>query len=170
MDWTVRYATPADAATVREVARESWHAAYDDLLGPETVDETVSDWYAADDLEASIDDARTRDGAAFLLATANDEGAGFAHAGRLDGGGTALLSRLYVRPDRWGDGAGTALLERVEAELRPPCDRLRAVVLAANEVGVSFYESAGFDRLETRPSDLGDGLEEHVYDRSLADP
>lgn len=42
MGWTVRQATPDAAPIIHEIARESWHAAYDDFLGPETVDEVVT--------------------------------------------------------------------------------------------------------------------------------
>lgn len=97
-----------------------------------------------------------------------DEIGGFAHAGvRPDDDTVATLIRLYARPDVWGSGAGSALLERVEADLRSSCARLRLTVFAANEVGISFYESTGFDRIETRPTDLGDGLEEYVYEKPI---
>lgn len=175
MNWTVRRATPDTAPVVREIARESWHAAYDGFLGHERVADTISDWYAIDGLEASILEAADREDATFLLAERrddakreNDDVVGFAHAGAdADDLDVANLIRLYVRPAAWGDGAGTALLERVESALRETCDRLRLIVLADNEVGVSFYESSGFERVETRESDLGAGLEEYVYEKPL---
>ncbi|MFC7046016.1 hypothetical protein ACFQH6_11850 [Halobacteriaceae archaeon GCM10025711] len=45
-----------DAEAIQRVARDSWHAAYDAVLGAERVDETVSSWYdperlVADDIE-----------------------------------------------------------------------------------------------------------------------
>ncbi|QSW99940.1 GNAT family N-acetyltransferase [Haloterrigena alkaliphila] len=200
MEWSVRPAAPDAAPTVREIARESWHAAYDEFLSPETVDEVTDEWYAIDALEDSIAAALERSDRTFLLAVPNaagetnamdadessatggDDGAsamgaddaasatdvaGFAHAGVPKDADAATLFRLYVRTDLWGEGAGTALLERVETDLRPVCDRLRLTAFAANAVGVSFYESAGFERLETRASDLGDGLEERVYEKGL---
>ena len=175
MNWNVRRATPEEAPVVRGIARESWHAAYDEILGPDRVDEFVDDWYAIGGLEDSIRDAAVRDDAVFLVAEpeSGSDGRirGFAHAGaHPEAEAVAILHRLYVRPDAWGDGAGTALLERVEAALGPACDRLRLTVLADNDVGVSFYESAGFERLETRPSDDGTDLEEHRYGKPLAGP
>ena len=165
---TVRPATPGDAPIVRDIARESWHAAYDDILGPERVDETTDEWYAVDDLEESIADAAARDDVAFLLAAGDDRDVvGFAHAGvHPDEESIASLIRLYARPSAWGSGVGTALLERIESELSA-CERLRAVVLADNAVGRSFYESNDFERTETRPSDLEAGLEECVYEKRL---
>lgn len=179
----VRRATIDDVWAVHEIARESWHAAYDDVLGPETVDEVVDDWYAIGDLESTITDISGREDAAFLVAerapgqpsaTGADPGSeprGFAHAVPWPEDTTVVfLARLYVRPDDWNEGIGTALLERLEADFSTAVDRIRLAVLAANQVGISFYESRGFDRVATPSSDLAAGLEEHVYERQLSTP
>lgn len=165
---TVRYAVPDDATAIREIARKSWHAAYDPILGEETVTETIDQWYARDDLEAAIVEARDREDAVFLIAEEADEPVGFAHAGpHRERPAVASLNRLYVRPDRWGEGIGTALLERAQDYLREEYDRLWLAVLADNEVGVSFYDSAGFERIGTQDSDLNPEVEEYVYEKSL---
>ena len=59
------------------------------------------------------------------------------------------------------------LLDRVEGRLEEAYDRLYLAVLADNEVGVSFYESAGFERVGTQESDLKAGVEEYVYEKTL---
>jgi GNAT superfamily N-acetyltransferase len=51
---TVREASVEDLAAVRRVARGAWHAAYDELLGRETVEATVDDWYARDALVEAV--------------------------------------------------------------------------------------------------------------------
>ncbi len=178
----VRQATVDDVWAIHEVARRSWHAAYDDILGPERVDDVVSDWYSIGDLESAITGTNGRENAVFLVAeapSADDETSesrvedplsGYIHAVPWpEDTSVAFLARLYVRPDHWNDGFGTALLERLETNLSGQFDRLRLAVLARNEIGISFYESRGFDRVETRPSDLGPGLEEHVYEKQLPD-
>jgi len=177
----VRPATVDDVWAVHEIARESWHAAYDDVLGPDRVDAVVDEWYAIGDLESSIAAATGRDAAAFLVAEDSSEPPassaeldancrGFAHAVPWpEDTSVAFLARLYVRPAVWNEGTGTDLLEALEAALAGTADRLRLAVLAENDVGIAFYESRGFDRVGTRPSDLGDGLEEHVYERRLSD-
>ncbi|PCR92710.1 GNAT family N-acetyltransferase [Natrinema ejinorense] len=176
MSRAVRHATVDDAWVIHEIARQSWHAAYDDLLGPETVDDVVDEWYAIGDLESSITEANGRRDAAFLVASdppaAGTEGEtdsrGFAHAVPWpEDRSVAFLARLYVRPDKWNDGTGTALLDALVTELPAAFDRLRLAVLAANEIGISFYESTGFEHVETRPSDLGTDLEERVYEKSI---
>lgn len=186
MTRAVRPATTDDVWAIHETARDSWHAAYDGILGPDRVDEVVDDWYAIGDLESAIYGAHSREGVAFLVAEPGSDPAsrtdrptdrdrdidrecvGFAHAVPWpEDSSVAYLARLYVAPDVWGEGTGTALLERLEADLEPSFDRMRLSVLAANDVGISFYESAGFDRVATRETDLAPGLEEYVYERPI---
>ncbi|AGB15135.1 acetyltransferase [Halovivax ruber XH-70] len=190
----VRAARPDDGAVVQAVARESWHAAYDEVIGAETVDRTIDRWYALDSLADQITDAAGRDDATFLVfervdspdaahadsarsGTDNDESAkteseivGFAHAGpHPDLAGTAKLSRIYARPDVWGEGVGSRLLERVERELGPHFETLWLEVLADNDVGVSFYEATGFARVGEQESVLGDGgVREYIYEKELS--
>ncbi len=164
----VRCAVPDDATAIREIARKSWHAAYDSILGAEIVTETIDQWYALEDLRASITEACAREDAVFLVAEEANEPVGFAHAGpHRERPSVASLNRIYVRPDRWGEGIGTSLLTRIQDSLRGEYDQLYLAVLADNEVAVSFYESAGFERVGTQDSDLKQEVEEYVYENSL---
>ena len=175
MTRVVRQATTDDIWGIHVTARESWHAAYDDLLGRETVDDVVDEWYAIGDLESSISDASDREDAVFLVAenrTIDDaftgDCLGFAQVVPWpEDVSVGYLARLYVHPDVWGESVGTALLERLETDLEETFDRLRLAVLADNERGSSFYEAAGFDRVATRETDLAAGLEEYVYEKSF---
>lgn len=168
---TVRPARPEEAEAIRALGRLAWHAAYDDILGPETVDRTIDEWWKLRGLRRSTTDADDR----FLVATTPDpvepsgEIAGVAHA-TLDRGeaGVYELGRLYVHPDCWGAGLGSALVDRLRERLPPETDRLRLVVLAENEVGVDFYESYGFERVDSRISETnGVEHEELVYEFTL---
>ena len=55
-DVRLRSAKPADALTIERVARESWHAAYDDFLSEGTVNEVVDEWYDLDGLRDAAGD------------------------------------------------------------------------------------------------------------------
>ncbi|WP_440763821.1 GNAT family N-acetyltransferase [Natronorubrum sp. DTA7] len=59
------------------------------------------------------------------------------------------------------------MLERLETDLRSTADRLQLSVFADNDVGISFYESNGFELVRTCESDLDDGLAEVVYEKRL---
>ncbi|WP_115865519.1 GNAT family N-acetyltransferase [Halorussus litoreus] len=175
MDATIRDATPEDASAVRRVARKSWHAAYDDILGVETVDSVVDDWYDAEGLARSV----RRDDGRFLVAESSPDAGivGFAQAVLGDGGANAAtdgstaaeLPRIYVHPDRWAEGVGSALLDRIESWCREEgAGRLRLLVLADNEVGNAFYEARGYRTVGSRESEFeGQTVTDYVREKEL---
>jgi ribosomal protein S18 acetylase RimI-like enzyme len=150
----IRDATPSDTKAVAAVARTSWHAAYDDLFGPETVERTVDEWYDIESLRAGIDETGAADAACFLVAESDGEVAGFANAGPArdwendPDDPDAFFSRLYVAPERWGEGVGSRLTARIAEELREAGhERVWLEVFEANERGRRFYESVGFEQI-----------------------
>jgi len=165
-DVRIRPARPSDASAVQSVARESWTVAYDDILDAETIDRKIDEWYDADDLAESID----RSAGVFLVAEDRESDAvvGFVQVGPAseDDGGTAyVLARIYLLPDRRGEGIGTRLLDQAIGAIRERgAETLRLGVFAANDVAVEFYESRGFERVREKTSDLG---EEYVYVREI---
>lgn len=162
---TVRAATPEDAPAIRRVARASWHAAHDHVVGEETVEEVIEEWYDVDGLGESIE----RDDRPTFVAV-EDEVVGFAQGGPTEEGpADAVVSRIYVHPDHWGKGHGTALLERLFEHLRTAGEEsVWLAVVADNEVGRSFYDDHGFEVHEERTVELfGRTVEDVVMVRPL---
>ena len=161
----IRPADPDDAEAIHELGRVAWHAAYDDVFGPDRVDRVVSEWWNVESLRgAAAADERT-----FLVCESTDGLVGVADASPdTNRAGTYHLGRLYVHPDHWGEGVGTRLVDELRERLPPRAERIRLVVLAENPVGVSFYEAYGFERVDERVGDT-DGVEhrEYVYELSL---
>lgn len=161
----IRDATSDDADAITAVARASWHAAYDDLLGAEAVAETVDSWFTAENVVADVE----RSERPFFVAASDGEVLGFAVAVPDDERDAVYhLYRIYVRPDAWGEGVGSRLLARSESEVRTRgAERLRLSVLADNERAVAFYESAGFERVGDQWDDRF-GLNRYVYRKELS--
>ncbi len=158
----IREATPDDAPAVRRVAEVSWHAANDGVLGEEAVDELLDEWYDPEDLRESIERPEapmfvaTVDGVGSRSTggeTASDDGVvGFAQGGPSeDGPADAVVGRIYVHPDRWGEGHGSELLERLFDAFRAAGhEDVWLAVVADNDVGRSFYDRHGFAVHEER--------------------
>ena len=151
----IRDARAGDRDEIRVVARETWHDTYDEL-DPATVDATVDDWYADDELETAIggwyaDGEREIDledlGTEFLVAELDGQVVGFTHG--IVQGETADVLRMYVHPDHQGEGVGSALhealIERLEAH---DVDRIRALDLASNDASRAFYGAMGFEETD----------------------
>ena len=169
----VRTATPADAERIAVVARESCEAAYEGLLDDPALLETVrSDRYAAGIREfiRSVPDTA---GLRYDVVEAGGRVEGFAHyrfapaeTDSFVGPTECLLHSLYVAPDRWGEGLGSALVDTVDGELPDHLSALVLGVLKDNEVGISFYESSGFERRgEAVLESSGAGYDCWVYGR-----
>lgn len=160
---TVRDAATDDVAAIQHVARATWHAAYDEILGPDAVDEQVAEWYRDD----VVTDAVESDDVVYLVASDEDV-VGYASAGpseQVDDDATAQLYTIYVARDYWGDGIGSRLLDAVIEQLREQgYDAVRINVLEENDVGRSFYESHGFPVVEESTTTVADEtVEEVVY-------
>lgn len=145
----VRDARPEDAPAIASVARASWHAAYDDLLGADVVDRTIDEWYGHKSLRDQVGTG------AFLVAVADGEVVGFGQGGP-DEDGDAYLPRLYVHPDHWGAGVGTRLLGTIAGRLLADGhERIALEVFAENDVGRTFYEGHGFEVVERTTETIG---------------
>lgn len=162
---SIRKAELDDAGEVQTVSRASWHAVYDDILGEETVDSVIDEWYEIDGLRTAIEET------IFYVAERDGELVGFVNAGQNPeyGEETFELFRIYVLPEYWNRGIGGQLLEPVITDVTSgDGNRLRLSVLAENEVGVEFYESHDFDRLKEEEIEFdGDTYEEYEYVKTL---
>jgi len=152
MGCQVRAATPADVPGIRRVARAGWHAAYGDLMSAETIDGTLSEYYAPEVVERGV----TAEGVVYLVAVAEERVVGYASGSDAERGPGAELGTIYVDPDRWGEGIGSRLFGSLRARLRERgYERVRATVLAENDAGLPFYEARGFERVEKREAVVG---------------
>jgi ribosomal protein S18 acetylase RimI-like enzyme len=163
MEATVREATVEDIPGIQRVARSGWMATYGDFLTETAIETILDDWYAAEQLERPITSTEN----VYLVAEL-DGIAGYASAAPT-ANEEAQLYAIYADPDHWNDGLGTALLDGVRDRLSDRgIRRLRVEVLAENSVGVSFYESRGFERTSEREREVGSQtLAEYVYYRDV---
>ncbi|WP_207586239.1 GNAT family N-acetyltransferase [Halomontanus rarus] len=160
----VRPATADDRDAIRRVARDTWHDTYDELEA-DTIDDTVDEWYADESFTSALEEPGT------AVLVAEDEGedgiVGFAHGVVHDDEGDVL--RMYVHPDHQREGVGTALHERLRTALEDfNMNRIRAIDLASNEDGRSFYEELGFEQSGEGEVEMGgETYREVVYTLEL---
>jgi ribosomal protein S18 acetylase RimI-like enzyme len=147
---TIRLAEPRDARAIAQVHVDTWRAAYPGIFPQETldaldVDERERLWGRYIGVE---------DVAVFV---AEQEGpiVGFASAGPAsEVEHTGELYALYLHPDAWGTGIGSALLDTAVAWLAERWTEAVLSVAEQNPRARRFYESHGWQALETRVEEI----------------
>jgi N-acetylglutamate synthase-like GNAT family acetyltransferase len=166
MSVEIREATADDVAAIRDVARDSWYAAYGGVLDPSTVEGALGEYYDTELIEAGVE----HDDIAFFVAESGDEGSviGFASAEQT-WADEVELHTIYVHPDRWGEGVGAALLDRIRRwATEQGVDRIACSVLAENSVGIGFFEASGFRRgAEAKGEIAGELHDEYEFELDL---
>lgn len=139
----VRGAETDDVPGMWRVAGAAWYAAHAELVGVDAVRQFLGEHYDAESLGEEVADP-----AVVSVVGADDRVVGFAVAGPA-GEEEYGRGRLYVTPERWGEGVGSGLLARVEDGVRErDGDRIGLGVMAGNERAVAFYEARGFERVD----------------------
>lgn len=166
METEFRTAVPEDVEAVQRVARPSWHAAHDHIIGANAVDELLDRWYDRDRLEESI----VHEDTLMFLAIDDGEVIGFAQGGPAEKGpADATVGAIYVLPEYWSEGVGTELLDRLFDGFRS--NGLHSVWLAVmtdNDVGRSFYDKHGFETHQERTVELvGQEVDDVILVRDL---
>ncbi|SIR52383.1 Ribosomal protein S18 acetylase RimI [Haladaptatus litoreus] len=145
MAFEIRPATPTHIDGIRRVAEKAWYSAHEPIIGSKTVDEFLKKHYDAEAFRSLIEN----DDAIFAVAvTSESDVVGFASA-TLDNdcSTTYHLGRIYVLPERWGEGIGRRLLATTEQNIeRRGGEQIELGVMAENERAVKFYESNGYRR------------------------
>ncbi len=134
----IRDAIAADLPAVRALLVETWHATYDGIYGWQRVAQLTNAWHSIDALAAQLG----RQSGVFLIALLGEEVVGTASA-REEPDRAALLTRLYVLPNRQGQGIGRTLLQ-VALACFPDAPVARLEVESQNETAIAFYERMGF--------------------------
>ena len=136
---TIERARSEDADEIRDVAYQSWRAAYRDIF---TLD-FINDFFARNFTDERLVSAILND--IFLVARDGERIVALAHAGTRDS--ITTLYRLYALPDYWRSGVGGKLLDTLEATLTAHnVSQYQCFVQSKNEVGKQFYLKRGFTR------------------------
>ncbi len=148
---SVRRATHADVGAIAKIAADAWRSTYRDLVSPDAIETTLSQWYTTDVLRQRVD-ALPLD-----VALRRAEVVGYVQHGPIQDSVHEVYA-LYVAPAELGTGAGWALWQGVCREAR--VNHKTAVelwVLEGNRQGISWYDRQGGHPVGTQPIEMADG-------------
>ncbi|NBO20167.1 MAG: GNAT family N-acetyltransferase [Proteobacteria bacterium] len=133
---------------VQALAHAIWPIAYASILRPEQVQNMLERIYALENLQAEM-----QSGHRFFIAWEGFEPLGYASAYKE--GDTVWVKKLYVQPDRQGEGIGSQLMQAAVSALSPARE-VSLLVNSNNTPAMTYYERSGFSRSGETPVQMGD--------------
>lgn len=166
MPLAIRAAAPADFPVVQDLAHRIWWAHYPGILTPAQIEYMLARGYS----DTALRDIAAHDAGGIALAE-DDAPVGFAAWYRASEPAALKLDKLYVLPERHGQGIGRALIEHVIVQAKAVgCRTLVLHVNRNNTRSVRAYEKCGFAVRATGDFPIGNGfvMEDYIMARDLA--
>ena len=137
----IREATSEDAATIRQMAEETWWATYSSILEPEQIEFMLNAIYEVGKLKKLIE----HNGQTFILLL--EEGAPVAFAAyspREENPEIYKLHKLYCLPQTQGKGYGKLLIDEVADRVKKAGKHILELNVNRHNKAKQFYERQGF--------------------------
>ena len=138
--FTIREATPADIPTINQLAAAIWEPTYSPILSREQIDYMFQVIYTHEALQQQMQEGQT-----FLILYEGEEPLGFMAFSLQDEPGKVYkLNKIYLLPERQGEGLGKLMLDAVEERVH----KAGALYLDLNvnryNKAKTFYERCGY--------------------------
>lgn len=158
----VRLATEKDIPTIRQLAHDSWPAAYGAILSPEQLDYMLQKIYNPEALAADMGKPTT-----YILVYDAAEPVGFAAFSTI-GTDTAKLHKIYFLPQMQGKGFGRLTLGQIINNLKKSGLHFLQLNVNRHNPAKLFYEKMGFTVIREEDIDIGNGYFMNDYVMELA--
>jgi GNAT superfamily N-acetyltransferase len=152
---TIRPATEADLPAIAKLAGVIWRAHYPGIISLAQIDYMLAKMYSLAALREEI----SLRGICYEQLFIGEELVGFASYGPTEKPKVFKLHKLYLHPDRHGNGLGSLLLKHCEREVRKlGAERLSLTVNKRNTKAIAAYERNGFVISDSIVTDIGGGF------------
>jgi GNAT superfamily N-acetyltransferase len=170
--FTFREATQHDVALIRSLADGVWQETYASILSPQQIEYMFDMMYSPANLTIQMRDKHHH----FLIISRNDIPCAYISIEPL-GEGRYNFQKIYARREVHGNGVGRYMIEqgiewirrRERASRREGNAIVELFVNRANPA-VNFYRHMGFDIVNTRDHDIGNGffMNDYIMERTIA--
>ena len=153
-----------DYETLGKMAYESWHSAYDGLLGAKQVDYMLNKFQNAAAMRMQCE----KQNYTYYFIVCGNEKIGY--CGLQGQGKDLFLSKVYLAEGERGKGLGQKVLAFVLEEAgRQGASRVYLAVNKNNARAVRAYEKFGFEREGEECTAIGDGyyMDDYIYSYRL---
>jgi len=146
-------ATESDISTIQNLAKESWQAAYANILEQEQIDYMLDLMYSESTLKTHFDNPNYH----YYLINEDEVFLGFIGFEFHSEPETTKLHRIYFLKEAQGKGLGKKALEFVKTETEKSGDKRLTLTVNKNNNAKNFYESQGFKVYNEAIFDIGNG-------------
>lgn len=129
----------ADAALIRELAREAWIPTYAPILSEAQLGFMFEEWYSISGIEKSMQEGQLFE----LLFLEENKPAGFA-AFSLATADHAKLNKIYILPAFKGKGFGKSLIKHIEILVKNAGRKVLQLNVNRYNPAVHFYHACGY--------------------------
>lgn len=154
-----------DIESIREIAHQTWPAAYSELISAEQISYMLEKMYNKGELLSQF-----QQGYSFLMAGENNKDLGFAVFSKTDSENQIFkLHKLYVLPETHGQGVGKLLINEVVNQARRAGGKALELNVNRSNKATEFYKKAGFSVKEAVDLDIGNGflMNDYVMEKAL---
>lgn len=155
-----------DIHTIAELAEVIWTEHFTPIIGSEQVRYMLEHFQSYD----AIMNAVTNDGYVYYTAYYDNAMCGYCGI-RPDSNNNTneiFLSKLYLHKDYRGKKIARAFFERILTDY-PNCDRIWLTVNKHNEHTIAVYKKMGFEIIDEKCADIGNGfyMDDYIMSRRL---
>ena len=158
--FTFRDATLQDVALIRSLADGVWQETYASILSPQQIEYMFDMMYSHENLTIQMRDKHHH----FLIISHNDTPCAYISIEPL-GEGRYNFQKIYARREVHGIGVGRYMIEqgvewvrRAEAASQRYGDIVVELFVNRANPAVNFYRHMGFEIVNTRDHDIGNGF------------
>ena len=170
--FSFRDATIQDVALIRSLADGVWQATYASILSSEQIEYMFDMMYSDDNLIKQMRDKHHH----FIIIYRNDIPCAYISIEPL-GEGRYNFQKIYARREVHGTGVGRYMIEqgiewvrRIEAEDGRSGNIVIELFVNRANPAVNFYKHMGFEIVNTRDFDIGNGffMNDYIMERTIA--
>jgi diamine N-acetyltransferase len=158
-----------ELSTVRRLAHEIWHRHYPGIISVEQIDYMLERGYSLAALAAFVEAPAS----GLALASVDGEPVGFVAYQPGAAPGETKLDKLYVLPERHGQGIGRALIEHVVAAARVAGSTTIVLNVNRNNAdSIRAYQRCGFAIRSRGDFPIGGGfvMEDYIMAKPVEGP
>ncbi len=144
-------ATEKDIATIQNLAKDSWNAAYANILEQEQIDYMLELMYSESTIKNHFENPNYH----YYLIFEEDQPLGFIGFESHNEAETTKFHRIYFLKEAQGKGLGKIALDFVKSQAKLSGDKRITLTVNKNNKAKNFYESQGFKIYDEAVFDIG---------------